>query len=151
MGSSDIERSAAELHEKLERNIESTLGDIERTVLRPMARKSYACILHCYDDNTNATPQLIDECSRHCQREIQSAQNYIQSEVSQFQARLNRSLMNCNDSFSASITPDIQADPKKIKKLEGNLLQCISSVVDNQIELIKPLKNRIEAQLSKFK
>lgn len=151
MGSSDFQRSAAELHEKLERKIESTLGDIERTQLRAMARKSYACILDCYDDNTNLKPLQIDECSRLCQREIQSAQHYIESEVSQFQARLNRSLMNCNDSVTASMTPDIQADPKKLKKLEGNLLQCISSVVDNQIDLIKPLANRIEAQLSKLK
>jgi len=151
MGSSDIERSVAELHEKLERKIESTLGDFEKTHLRGLARKSYACILNCYDDSTNITPFQIDECSRYCQREIQSAQQYIQNEVSQFQARLNRSLMNCNDSFSASITPEIQNDPKKLKKMEGTLLHCMSSVVDNHIELIKPLQNRIEAHLSKFK
>jgi hypothetical protein len=147
----ELQKSAAELHEKLENKIETTLGEIERTHLRPIARKSYACILNCYDDATNVTPAQLEDCSRSCQREIQSVQQFIQNEVASYQSRLNRSLLQCNDEFTASMTPEIQTDPKKMKKLEANFLQCMSSVVDNQIELIKPLKARIEAQLSKFK
>ena len=68
-------------------------------------------------------------------------------EVQQFQNRLNRSMMECQDKAKDMMYPGIENDAKKMGKVEDALLSCMSQTVDSHIGLLKPMKQRIESQL----
>ena len=46
------------------------------------------------------------------------------------------------------ITPDMGNDPRKMKKVEDSLLKCIEGAVIKSKEGLKPMKQRIESQMS---
>lgn len=58
--------------------------------------------------------------------------------------------MQCNDDASAMITPDVQNDARKMKKVEDSVLNCISKTVDAHIKQLGPMKQRVESQLKQL-
>ena len=56
-------------------------------------------------------------------------------------------MMQCNDDASAMITPDVQKDSRKMKKVEDTILKCISKTVDNQMKQLQPMRQRVASQL----
>lgn len=151
MASLDLQSKASQLNSKVEREAQITLDDIERNLLRPIARKAYSCVVKCYDDaGSKGTSASIETCSRACQGPYELSHQILQHEIGSFQQRLQRSMMNCNDEASAMITPEISNDPKQMKKVEETVLACISKVVDDHIKQLKPMKQRIESQLKKL-
>ena len=76
-----------------------------------------------------------------------NANHLVQQEVGQFQNRLSRAMMECQDSAKDMMYPGIENDAKKMGKVEDSLLACMSKTVDTHINLLKPMKQRIEAQL----
>jgi hypothetical protein len=45
------------------------------------------------------------------------------------------------------ITPAVQKDARKMKKVEDTVLKCMSRTVDENIKHLGPMKHRIEAGL----
>jgi hypothetical protein len=148
MASSQLQAKANALNSRIEGEAKQTIDEIERTLLRPIARKAYACVVKCYDDaGQKGSTEQIDRCSRQCQVPYQYANNVLQQEIGQFQNRLNRAMMQCNDEASAMITPDVQNDARKMQKVEDTVINCISKTVDHHIKQLIPMKQRIEAGL----
>mmetsp|Transcript_19951 Transcript_19951/g.24617 ORF Transcript_19951/g.24617 Transcript_19951/m.24617 type:complete len:152 (-) Transcript_19951:826-1281(-) len=148
MASPDLQAKANALNARLEGAAKIVVDEIERSLLRPVARNAYACVVKCYDDaGQNGSVEAIDHCSQRCQAPYQMANNVVQQEVGQFQNRLNRGMMQCNDDASAMITPDVQKDSRKMKKVEDTILKCISKTVDNQMKQLQPMRQRVASQL----
>lgn len=148
MASAELQIKANELNSRMEGEAKKSIDEIERTLLRPIARKAYACVVKCYDDaGQHGSTEQIDRCSRQCQGPYQLASNVLQQEIGQFQNRLNRAMMQCNDEASAMITPAVQNDARKMKKVEDTVLNCMSKTVDHHIKQLLPMKQRIEASL----
>ncbi len=59
-------------------------------------------------------------------------------------------MMQCNDDASAMITPDVQKDARKMKKVEDTILSCISKTVYSQVKQLGPMKQRVESQLKQL-
>ena len=59
-------------------------------------------------------------------------------------------MMQCNDEAQAMITPDVQKDARKMKKVEDKILSCISKTVEHHIQLLGPMKKRIKSELNKL-
>ncbi len=59
-------------------------------------------------------------------------------------------MTQCNDDASAMITPDVQRDARKMKKVEDTVLSCISKTVDNQLKQLGPMKQRVASQLKQL-
>mmetsp|Transcript_19674 Transcript_19674/g.24815 ORF Transcript_19674/g.24815 Transcript_19674/m.24815 type:complete len:154 (+) Transcript_19674:58-519(+) len=151
MASPDLQAKANTLNAKLEGEARIVIDDIERNLLRPVARNAYACVVKCYDSaGKNGSAETLDNCSRQCQNPYQMANNVVQQEIGQFQNRLNRSMTQCNDDASAMITPDVQRDARKMKKVEDAVLSCISKTVDNQLKQLGPMKQRVASQLKQL-
>jgi len=70
-----------------------------------------------------------------------------QQEVGQFQNRLGRAMAECQDKARDMMKPGYENDAKQMAKVEDVLLGCISKTVDEYIGKLKPLKERIAAQL----
>jgi len=150
MASNDLQTKAQALNGRIESEAKGVIDEIEKNLLRPIARKSYACVVECYDKAGNSgNSEELEHCSKSCQYPYQSAHNIIQQEVSQFQNRLGRAMMKCNDDVSAMITPDVQNDARKMKKIEESALGCISQTVTQHIAMLGPMRNRLTVELSK--
>eukprot|EP00550_Attheya_septentrionalis_P002621 CAMPEP_0198288342 /NCGR_PEP_ID=MMETSP1449-20131203/6867_1 /TAXON_ID=420275 /ORGANISM="Attheya septentrionalis, Strain CCMP2084" /LENGTH=154 /DNA_ID=CAMNT_0043986457 /DNA_START=98 /DNA_END=562 /DNA_ORIENTATION=+ len=151
MASADLQARAAALNAKMEGEAKKTLDEVERTLLRPIARDSYACALSCYDKaGSKGSPDQLEACNQNCQVPYQASHNVVQQEVGGFQQRLQRAMMQCNDDAQGMITPGMQDDAKAMKKVEDTVLKCISKTVDTHIASLKPLKERITANLNQI-
>ena len=101
-----------------------------------------------YRAGKNGRKEQIEQCSQQCQIPYQTAGAATQQEISNFQNRLNRAMMQCNDDAQGMITPDMHDDTRKMKKVENSLLKCIEGVVDKSRGGLQPMKQRIESQMS---
>ncbi len=92
--------------------------------------------------------EQIDHCTQQCQIPYQKAGAVTQQEIGNFQNRLNRAMMQCNDDAQGMITPDMQHDARKMQKVEDSLLKCIDGAIKKSRDSLGPMKSRIESQLS---
>mmetsp|Transcript_12547 Transcript_12547/g.26552 ORF Transcript_12547/g.26552 Transcript_12547/m.26552 type:complete len:154 (-) Transcript_12547:2230-2691(-) len=148
MASPALQSQANALNARMEGEAKTAIDGIERELLRPMALKSYQCIVDCYKKaGATGSNEQLDHCSRSCQIPHQQAHNVLQQEVSQFQDRLSRAMMQCNDDAQDMMTPGIQNDARRMKKVEDSVVKCISGVVDKNVAALKPMRERIASQI----
>mmetsp|Transcript_9648 Transcript_9648/g.13659 ORF Transcript_9648/g.13659 Transcript_9648/m.13659 type:complete len:142 (-) Transcript_9648:514-939(-) len=122
MASPDLQARAQALNSKMEGAAKLAIDEIEKTLIRPLAKLSYKCVVECYEKAGSTQPsEQLDHCAKQCQAPYQLSHNIIQQEVNSFQDRLSRSMMQCNDEASANITPEVQKDARKMKKVGTNL------------------------------
>lgn len=55
--------------------------------------------------------------------------------------------MQCNDDAQDMMTPGIQNDARRMKKVEDSVIKCISGVVDKNVAALKPMRERIASQI----
>ena len=101
-----------------------------------------------YRAGKSGRKEQIEQCSQQCQLPNQRAGSSTQQEIANFQNRLNNGMMQCNEDAQSLVTPDMADDTRKMKKVEDSLLKCIEGVVDKSTGGLKPMKQRIESQIS---
>mmetsp|Transcript_33126 Transcript_33126/g.63278 ORF Transcript_33126/g.63278 Transcript_33126/m.63278 type:complete len:150 (+) Transcript_33126:158-607(+) len=149
MASPELQSKVTQLTAKIEGDLTSMMDEIERLKLRPLGRKMHTCIISCYDKaGKNGRKEQIEQCSQQCQIPYQTAGNATQQEITNFQNRLNRAMMQCNDDAQGMVTPDMQDDPRKMKRVEDSLLKCLEGAIQNSNGGLKPMRQRIESHMS---
>lgn len=103
----------------------------------------------CFD-NKNATTAQIDACLANSSRFVQASQQVIQSEMNQFQNRLQRCVMDCEDAARDKF-PNLEKNPGQLDKAQAHMLSGMSSCVDKHIALLKSVKQKIESDMDKMK
>mmetsp|Transcript_36786 Transcript_36786/g.51982 ORF Transcript_36786/g.51982 Transcript_36786/m.51982 type:complete len:88 (-) Transcript_36786:390-653(-) len=79
MSNPALQARAQELNAKMEGEARIVLDEIERTLLRKVARGSYACVVECFDKaGTTGPSEVLDHCSRNCQAKYQQANAIVQ-------------------------------------------------------------------------
>jgi len=147
--SADMQARANALNAKMEGEAAKVMDDIERNMLRKVARESFACAVKCYDKaGTSGSSEALDSCARNCQVPYQQASSLVQNEVGQFQNRLNRNMQECQEKARDMISPGMQSVPRNV---EETLIKCMTQQVDEHVKLLKPLKDRITASLKNYK
>jgi len=68
-------------------------------------------------------------------------------EVNQFQNRLNRAMMQCQDEARDLVVGDIENDARQMRKFEAKLIGCMSKTVNDHIGLLSPMMQRVERAL----
>lgn len=58
-------------------------------------------------------------------------------------------MTECQDKARDLMKPGYENDAKSMTKVEDALISCMSRTVDEYINLLKPLKERIRTQLGK--
>jgi Eukaryotic protein of unknown function (DUF842) len=56
-------------------------------------------------------------------------------------------MADCQDKARDLMSPGAENDARKMQKVEDALIKCIGKTVDEHIALLKPMKERIIAQL----
>mmetsp|Transcript_37786 Transcript_37786/g.55660 ORF Transcript_37786/g.55660 Transcript_37786/m.55660 type:complete len:155 (-) Transcript_37786:31-495(-) len=151
MASPALESTVKALNSKMEGEAKMAIDEIDRLSLRPIARESYACVVKCYDvAGKNGSSEQLQRCAQQCQAKYQHSQNMVNQEVQQFQNRLNRAMMQCNDEAGDLMTPDTMNNPKKRKIFEQQVGSCFTNCVNTHIGLLDGLKKKINAQLKEI-
>jgi len=79
MASPDLQAKANALNARMEGEAKIAIDEVERTLLRTIARQSYVCVVNCYDKAGKSGPsEQLERCSRECQTPNQMAHNTVQ-------------------------------------------------------------------------
>mmetsp|Transcript_1038 Transcript_1038/g.2685 ORF Transcript_1038/g.2685 Transcript_1038/m.2685 type:complete len:153 (-) Transcript_1038:246-704(-) len=152
MSSASMQAKANALNQRMESEAAAVLEDIERNLLRKVARESFACAVKCYDKAGSTGPsEVLEGCARNCQVPYQQSSALVQNEVAQFQNRLNRNMQECQEKARDLMSPGMENDPKKMGKVEEALINCMATQVNEHIKLLKPMKDRISSALRNYK
>eukprot|EP00980_Cylindrotheca_fusiformis_P022810 scaffold9783_cov113-Cylindrotheca_fusiformis.AAC.3 len=80
MASQEAQNRANALNAKIEAEAGIVLDDLEKNLLRKIARESFACAVKCYDKAGNTGPQqALEQCARSCQNPYQQSTNLVQN------------------------------------------------------------------------
>lgn len=91
--------------------------------------------------------EQLEHCSQQCRAPYQRAGAATQQEIGGFQQRLNNAMQMCNADAQGMVTPDMANDSRKMKRVEDSLLKCIQGAVEKSRGGLKPMRQRIEAQI----
>ena len=79
MASPALQSQANALNARMEGEAKTAIDSIERELLRPLAQKSYECIVSCYRKaGTSGSNENLDHCTRSCQVVHQQAHGILQ-------------------------------------------------------------------------
>jgi hypothetical protein len=80
MASSAVQTKANALNAKMEGQASAMLEDIERNLLRKVARESFSCAVKCYDKAGSSGPsEMLENCARNCQAPYQQGTALVQN------------------------------------------------------------------------
>ncbi|CAB9503345.1 Protein FAM136A [Seminavis robusta] len=151
MASPALQAKAQALNAKMEAAARAEIAEIENKTIRKIGRKGVECTLKCFDKaGTTGPSDVLQNCANQCQMPNQQAGQLLNAEVGQFQNRLSRSMMECQDKAKDLMYPGIENDAKKMGKVEDTMLACMSKTVDTHIGLLKPMRQRVESQLKQL-
>ena len=71
----------------------------------------------------------------------------IKQEIGQYQNRLERAIHECADKARDSMKPGFENDMKLVTKFENIYAGCINATVNEYIQKLKPIKERIMEQI----
>lgn len=60
-------------------------------------------------------------------------------------------MQECQNKARDAMVAGYEKDAKKMQKIENVLLECMESTVNEYIQMLKPMKERIASQLKQIK
>mmetsp|Transcript_33065 Transcript_33065/g.98376 ORF Transcript_33065/g.98376 Transcript_33065/m.98376 type:complete len:90 (+) Transcript_33065:218-487(+) len=79
MASPALQAKAQALNARLEGEAKTSIDAMDRELVRPIARQSFACVVQCYDKAGKTGPtNELEQCSRQCQLRYQGAHSVLQ-------------------------------------------------------------------------
>ncbi|CAN8295426.1 unnamed protein product [Cochlearia groenlandica] len=115
--------------ERLRRKLEevntaalSQLTPIQDHINFTLQQAYFKCAYECFDRTRNQ--EEISNCVERCSLPVVNSQQHFEREMAQFQERMNRSLMVCQDKYEAS----------KLHKNRGDAAKDMESCVNQSIE-----------------
>ncbi|EJK68953.1 hypothetical protein THAOC_09835 [Thalassiosira oceanica] len=145
----DIQSKVNGLTSKIEGELKTLVDEVERLKLRPVGKQMHICIVDCYNKaGKSGRKEVLEQCQQQCQIPYQTAASVTQNEIAQFQNRLNSSMGQCSNDVQGMVTPEIASNERKMQKLENDLLKCIQGAINKSRDGLKPMRQRIESQMS---
>ncbi|XP_071516190.1 protein FAM136A isoform X1 [Panulirus ornatus] len=158
---------------RIQEAMTALVDDLDKTYLRGMQRAMHICAAECCEKKENSVDQ-VHRCIENCSTPLTQAQTFVQNELSQFQERLQRCVMVCQDRVRDQVTANTSEtqEPQRNSSLSiansaGSVLRqaalgrdgvsvykaefegCAMQCVDDHIQLMPSVKKRIAAVLSK--
>ena len=94
-------------------------------------------------------PGAPDSTDR-CQRPIMAAQQALYGELQDFQERMQRCLVRCQDTASAGLPRDREPSAAQVEKAQGALLACMDGCGREFAGGMPKLRGSIEAAFKKI-
>lgn len=112
-----------------------------------LQRSMHFCAAECCSDS-KASMNSVHSCVESCQRDITRAQEYVQSELAQFQDRLQRGVLLCQDRIKEKVGPN--PSETEMKRFRGEFEECAVKCVDHHIGQLPTLMDKIKKGLNSW-
>ncbi|KAH0644506.1 hypothetical protein KY284_032390 [Solanum tuberosum] len=118
---------------------QTQLSGVQDHVHFTLQQAYFKCAYECFDRRKKQ--EVIDNCVEYCSVPVLKAQNFIESEMADFQEKMNRSLMVCQDKFEAAKLQKNKSDA--IKDMES----CVDQSVQDNIKTLPHLVGKFKVSL----
>ncbi|KAG5669064.1 hypothetical protein PVAND_016964 [Polypedilum vanderplanki] len=132
--------------QRVEQEITSLVDNLDKSYMRKMQGQMHECAAKCCQD-TESSMDVIQQCVERCSKPVNKAQRYVQSELERLQNRLQRCVMDCNDSVKDKIPPN--PNEEQIAKFTAEFERCAIKCVDNSMDTLPGLFKAMKNVLSK--
>ncbi|XP_055708721.1 protein FAM136A [Phlebotomus papatasi] len=131
---------------RVEQEITKLVDDVDRSYLRKMQAEMHLCAAKCCE-NTTGSIDVVQGCVQKCSVPVTKAERYIHKELNEFQGRLQRCVMQCNDDIKTKMPVEPTED--EIGKYTAQFERCAISCVNKNIDLIPNLLKTMKSVLAK--
>ncbi|KAK1800912.1 hypothetical protein P4O66_005576 [Electrophorus voltai] len=127
---------------RVQKAVEDMVQSLERDHIRKMQGRMFRCSADCCE-RTAGSMSLVHQCIDQCHAPMAKAQGLVTNELEQFQDRLTRCTMHCND--KAKDLFDTGAKEPAVRAL---MEKCVGSCVDDHLHLLPSMTRRIKDSLA---
>ena len=122
--------------------IEKTMGQTERTKMRPLQAKTFACMSRCAGDSES--PQArVQDCMQRCNQPMLRAEQAVKQELKAFQTRLTRCAQTCQDRIRDQVPRNATLTAAQEEKFKAEGMACVNACVDDHIGILATINTRI--------
>ncbi|XP_033251678.1 protein FAM136A-like [Drosophila miranda] len=132
--------------QRIESAVTEMIDDMDKTHLRKMQNEMHLCAAKCCQDDTSSVDS-VQRCVDRCSTPMTRAQNYVQQELGEFQGRLQRCVMQCNDDVKVKMP--LSPSEEQIAKYTDQFERCAIQCVDKHVGLIPSMMKTMKKVLSK--
>ncbi|XP_037786135.1 protein FAM136A-like isoform X1 [Penaeus monodon] len=159
---------------RIQEAMTTLIDDLDKEYLRGIQRSMHLCAAECCDRKDSSVDQ-VHRCIESCSTPLTQAQGFVQNELSQFQERLQRCVMVCQDRVRNQVTADTSESQDSSQRgssfsmanSAGSFMRqaalgiggvtvykaefegCAMKCVDDHISLMPSIKKRIAGVLAK--
>jgi hypothetical protein len=128
---------AQELADQVQGMFKSIYEAADLKYLRPLKRNMFACGIDCLDDKNSV--KQAERCIDSCETNMRTAMTIVQKEVNAFQGRIDRCLIDCQDSVRNE-----KDEAKARLKFDDCAEVCVKKFIPAVPEVVKSLCESLE-------
>lgn len=121
---------------------------LDRSYLRKMQGEMHQCAAKCCENDSHSM-QKVHSCVENCGTPLNRAQEYVQSELSRLQNRLQRCVMDCNDDAQDKLGSN--PSESNMNRYGKEFDNCATKCVDSFCESIPMIEKSIKKVLTSRK
>ncbi|KAJ4895332.1 hypothetical protein Rs2_22126 [Raphanus sativus] len=126
--------------EEVNASAQSQLSPVQDHINFTLQQAYFKCAYECFDRSRKQ--EEIANCVEHCSVPVVKSQQYFEGEMAQFQERMNRSLMVCQDKFESSKLHKNRVDAAK--DMEG----CVNQSIEESLNTLPHIVQRMKTAFS---
>ncbi|CAL8095086.1 unnamed protein product [Calicophoron daubneyi] len=148
MGEESLERDIQRTQDKYQETVQAAVVKLDREYLRKIQKAYFLCGARCCDD-LEVSAEAARQCMDRCEAPLSQAHNLMQSELNEFQNRLQMCSTECANRARDKLKAD--APPEQVKAAQHEAFKCAQDCVETQLKTGLPaLVNRLRTQLQKL-
>lgn len=126
---------------RVQEAVNNLVDELDKSKLRKLQGDMHRCAAACCDRG-DSTLEQVHRCIEDCSSRVSSAQNVIQSELNNFQERLQRCVLQCQDKVRDQILPTTTEN--QAKAFRGDYERCVVQCADDHVDLVPGLLKRMK-------
>ncbi|CAJ2638576.1 protein FAM136A-like [Trifolium pratense] len=114
---------------------QTNLAPVQDHVNYTLQKAYFKCAYECFDRSRRQDE--ITNCVENCSIPLSNVQQTFENEMAQFQEKLNRSLMVCQDKYEGA----------KLQKKSGamnDMISCADQAIQDNIKMLPLLANKLK-------
>lgn len=127
-----------ELGNRIQEMFKSIYEATDRKYLRPLKRDMFKCGIECLNDKNSI--REAENCIEKCGQPMHKGMSILQTEVTAFQGRIDRCLMNCQDDVRNE-----KEEERARKIFDGCAEKCVNQFTPVTAEVIKTICEKLDA------
>eukprot|EP01024_Parvocaulis_polyphysoides_P012847 TRINITY_DN14828_c0_g2_i2.p1 TRINITY_DN14828_c0_g2~~TRINITY_DN14828_c0_g2_i2.p1 ORF type:complete len:166 (-),score=20.80 TRINITY_DN14828_c0_g2_i2:31-483(-) len=128
---------------RLQKAVEEMTNSIDNKLVRPEQKRSFECCAQCCD--TAQDQEALMRCVDQCQQRVSRQQQVVNQLMQDFQNRLQRCAMRCND-MAKELLPS-NPSSQDIEKAQAKGQECVADCSDEYVNQIPKLQADLEQAL----